>query len=168
MKVASFRLSWITVILLFIRSVFAIDIDEALPQAIASADAIGALENLPTHLPDPRNITSDLLPPLWTEVPSLTRLNFRTDTDGAFIVDVFDYKERMSLYKYLIENVQHCEWKIKLPSSYISPVPSFDPGNILWGLPLQHGWQFSSGRLLTEADRCIQFIIILMSLDCSK
>jgi hypothetical protein len=56
------------------------------------------------------------------------------------VIDVWDYLERQALYKWLIENVDHCEW----PSN-----TNINSGNILWGLPLQHGWQFSSGRLLT-------------------
>lgn len=59
----------------------------------------------------------------------------------------------MSLYKYFIDNIRHCEWKSSWANSTSSMKPGYDPGNILWGLPLQHGWQFSSGRLLTTPGR---------------
>ncbi|KAJ1435049.1 hypothetical protein B484DRAFT_446345 [Ochromonadaceae sp. CCMP2298] len=108
----------------------------------------------------------ELLPPLWAAVLPLDAQNYETDEDGAFVVDVWDYLQRMSLYKYMIENVHHCEWK----RSTESPLPLQDllpaitlqkleqlpgnvnPGSILWGLPLQHGWQYSSGRLGTAGN----------------
>lgn len=78
------------------------------------------------------------LPPMWAEVPSLTTEHFKQDETGSLIVDAWNYLHRMALYKHLIENIQHCQWD--------SP-SKLNPSNIIWGLPLQHGWQFASGRL---------------------
>eukprot|EP01038_Epipyxis_sp_PR26KG_P007487 gene7487-10202_t len=92
-----------------------------------------------------------ILPPLWTSIKELNRKNFEVSADGSLIVDVWDYKERMALYKHLIENVHHCEWSSKvITDDKGEPImQKLNPFSILWGLPLQHGWQFSSGRLET-------------------
>lgn len=110
-----------------------------------------------------------LLPPLWSEVPSLDKSNFDMDSQGRFIIDVWNYTNRMALYKHLIENINHCEWsspsnigKIFHDSSLNSSDLNLNPGSILWGLPLQHGWQYSSGRLFVEENRyicCTHYII---------
>lgn len=81
-----------------------------------------------------------LLPPLYDDVMELSL--YPKDETGAFVVEVWDYLQRMSLYKYLIEHTPHC--------LYDSEAHDMDRNNILWGLPLQHGWQFESGRLLTS------------------
>jgi hypothetical protein len=91
-----------------------------------------------------------LLPPLWSDVPELNRHNFPTSKDGALIVDAWDYLQRMSLYKYMIENFNNCAWEVpnKIESSYLNKTDTkTNPNSIIWGLPLQHGWQYSSGRL---------------------
>jgi hypothetical protein len=94
----------------------------------------------------------NFLPPLWNEIKTLDRFNFPSDSDGKLIIDVWDYTERMALYKYLIMNVKHCEWSD--PEKKLKNIEEkYDPKNILWGLPLQHGWQFLSQRLMNAANR---------------
>ena len=87
--------------------------------------------------------THQVLPPLWAEIPALTEEHFKLDANGALIIDAWEYRHRMALYKHLVQNVHHCEWDSDLPSEIY-------PTNILWGLPLQHGWQYASGRLNSE------------------
>lgn len=87
-----------------------------------------------------------LLPPLWEEILPLRKGAYPIDREGKLIVNAWDYKQRMSLYKYLVENVQSCVWETDKMKQIDS---RYHPGNLLWGLPLQHGWQYSSGRLLT-------------------
>jgi hypothetical protein len=109
-------------------------------------DSINQIENLRYSVGD------KLLPPLWDDVLPLRVGNYARDRNGRFIVDVWDYKQRMSLYKYLIENVHSCIWSHnEIFEGWYGKdfMTKYDPGNILWGLPLQHGWQYSSGRLLT-------------------
>jgi len=97
---------------------------------------------------------SNILPPLWREVSPLNTLFFPSNLEGELIVDVWDYLQRMSLYKFLIENINHCEWDSdNFHSQFLDHQPENDklyPGNILWGLCLQHGWQFYSGRLFAS------------------
>lgn len=108
-----------------------------LDKLIGADDDISMEEELLRKHSDVNN----LLPPFWDDVKKLDETNFARDPDsGALVVDVWDYLERQALYKWLIENVKHCEWTSNT---------DINRGNILWGLPLQHGWQFSSGRLLT-------------------
>ena len=85
------------------------------------------------------------LPPKYQEVKLLE--SYPMDSTGAYVVDVWDYMQRMSLYKYLVENTPHCEY-----SDNYDHMNSLDRKNILWGLPLQHGWQFLSGRLVSVED----------------
>ena len=84
-------------------------------------------------------------------------MNFNTNRNGEYLINAWDYMDRMALYKNLIENVKHCEWTNRIPSkAEIDPsilIEKFNLGSILWGLPLQHGWQLSSGRLMNAADR---------------
>lgn len=92
-----------------------------------------------------------VLPPMWNDIASLDIRYFSKDKNGAFIVDVWDYTGRMALYKHLIENVNHCSWESDKKATTSQKLNNnLHLGNIIWGLPLQHGWQFSSGRLLTQ------------------
>jgi len=84
---------------------------------------------------DPSNLNLSKYPPFWDEVPS----NFDSFPvrDDSIIVDPWNYIDRMTLYKILLNFTE--------PS-----MAGFGPENeqnVLWGLPLQHGWQMSSGRL---------------------
>eukprot|EP01040_Poterioochromonas_malhamensis_P013895 gene13895-15334_t len=87
-------------------------------------------------------------PPKWKEVQSLHRFSKNHKT-GAYIVDVWDYMHRKTLYRTLLESTNsHCLWKSRANNLDEENDLSFlSWGNILWGLPLQHGWQNGSGRL---------------------
>ncbi|KAM4041117.1 protein LEG1 homolog [Anomaloglossus baeobatrachus] len=74
-------------------------------------------------------------PPLWEFV--IEKLTDFSSHDNKVVIDPLDYLQRMAMYKILL----------------LSTAPFLDmnePGNkrnILWGLPLQHGWQYLTGRL---------------------
>lgn len=93
---------------------------------------------------------TNVLPPNWQDVAPLSTKYFPADQNGSLIVDVWDYMGRMSLYKFLIENVNHCGWDANSRAH-----DKLYLGNIIWGLPLQHGWQLSSGRLLTQENSTV-------------
>lgn len=112
------------------------------------------------HIDEIKSDDVSLLPPRWQEVPNLTDLP--RNENNITIIDAWDYLQRQSLYKFLIENINHCLWnekrfkdnqlldKLGYNISSNIPILDFHPGNIMWGLPLQHGWQYSSGRLFCD------------------
>jgi hypothetical protein len=59
---------------------------------------------------------------------------------GRIEVDPWNYTHRLTLYKTLVYGVDHC--------LYNEDKENF--GNPVWGLPLQHGWQYYSGRLCVK------------------
>ncbi|KAG9347468.1 hypothetical protein JZ751_005035 [Albula glossodonta] len=81
----------------------------------------------------------DKVPGLFTELPSV---------DGTFIINPWNYLQRMSMYKILI-NATDVYMKSMGPGNTESP---------LWGFPLQLGWKRKSGRLVdpTGASLCGQ------------
>ena len=81
------------------------------------------------------------LPPLWNEAMLLQDLPLAPD--GASIIDPWSYKQRLGAMKSLI-----------LATTEHSPCLFEDNigNNILFGLALQFGWQFSSSRLFTTND----------------
>ena len=87
-------------------------------------------------------------PPLWDDVKELNKDNFEIDTNGAIVINPWDYLHRQALYKHLIENLNDCIWLNNDSDKQY-------PGNIIWGLALQHGWQYRSGRLLTNGTSTI-------------
>nr|KAF6504165.1 liver enriched gene 1-like protein [Rousettus aegyptiacus] len=78
---------------------------------------------------------SDLYPPLWEESPS--QLNDYKVENGKYIVNPWVYPERLGAYKILLNKT----------GSYFEKFGPENKLNLLWGLPLQHGWQYTSGRL---------------------
>uniref|UniRef100_A0A8C8YQ50 Chromosome 6 open reading frame 58 n=1 Tax=Prolemur simus TaxID=1328070 RepID=A0A8C8YQ50_PROSS len=78
---------------------------------------------------------SALEPPLWKESPGQFS-DYRVE-NGVYIVDPWVFPERMGLYKILLNQT----------ARYFEKFAPENEQNILWGLPLQHGWQYSSGRL---------------------
>ncbi|XP_053316238.1 protein LEG1 homolog [Spea bombifrons] len=74
-------------------------------------------------------------PPLWDSAPE--NLEDFTSHDGSIFINPWNYLERHGMYKILLNvTAQHLDMN--------------DPENkrnILWGLPIQHGWQYRSGRL---------------------
>ncbi|XP_074120790.1 protein LEG1 homolog [Sminthopsis crassicaudata] len=78
---------------------------------------------------------TDLYPPLWKDCPSQFS-DYKVE-DGVYTIDPWLYPERMGMYKILIT----------FTAKYFERFGPNNEENILWGLPLQHGWQFKSGRL---------------------
>ncbi|NXI63751.1 LEG1H protein, partial [Anseranas semipalmata] len=74
-------------------------------------------------------------PPLWDFVPE-NLLDFPVK-DNKIVINPWNYQERLGLYKSLLNS----------SAKYFTAFGSQNFGNILWGLPLQHGWQFRTGRL---------------------
>ncbi|XP_068087607.1 protein LEG1 homolog isoform X2 [Hyperolius riggenbachi] len=78
-------------------------------------------------------------PPMWDRVPG-SLSDFRIQ-DGKVVIDPWNYLERMGMYKILL-NITAPFLDMKKPDN---------KKNILWGLPLQHGWQFHTGRLTDDS-----------------
>ncbi|KAM6181803.1 protein LEG1 homolog [Erethizon dorsatum] len=78
---------------------------------------------------------SDLYPPLWKQSPGQF-LMYKVE-NGKYIINPWVFTERMGMYKILL----------KQTATYFAKFAPENEQNILWGLPLQHGWQYSSGRL---------------------
>ncbi|NXK52121.1 LEG1H protein, partial [Chauna torquata] len=77
----------------------------------------------------------DVYPPLWDFVPE-SLLDFPVK-DNKIVINPWNYQERLGMYKILLNS----------SAKYFTTFGSQNFGNILWGLPLQHGWQFRTGRL---------------------
>ncbi|NXI51169.1 LEG1H protein, partial [Chloroceryle aenea] len=80
-------------------------------------------------------IREAVYPPLWDLAPE-SLLDFPVK-DNKIVINAWDYQQRLGMYKILLNS------SIK----YFATFGSQNFGNILWGLPLQHGWQFRTGRL---------------------
>jgi len=109
------------------------------------------------ELPFPKRTISPL-PPYWNEAQALNRKNFERDATGRLMIDAWDYMHRMSLYKHLVDNIDNCAWHERALPSIDNNIPinllkKYHPSNIIWGLPLQHGWQYSSSRLMNDENR---------------
>ncbi|XP_064623017.1 protein LEG1 homolog [Lineus longissimus] len=84
------------------------------------------------------------LPPMWEKVPS--DLSAFPLINNVTVINPWDYRQRLAIYKIMVTATEPF-------------MRSFGPrntGNILWGLPLQHGWQYSTSRLrdFTNATKC--------------
>lgn len=88
----------------------------------------------PAHLQTQPKDSEDIFPPLWHLVPE----NFEDYLiqNHKIVINVWNYLERLGMYKILL----------KSSAKYFSELGPDNLNNILWGLPLQHGWQYSSGR----------------------
>ncbi|NWX39335.1 LEG1H protein, partial [Steatornis caripensis] len=80
-------------------------------------------------------IGEDVYPPLWDLVPE-NLMDFLVK-DNKIVINAWNYQERLGVYKNLLSS----------SAKYFTAFGSQNFGNILWGLPLQHGWQFRTGRL---------------------
>ncbi|XP_044275672.1 protein LEG1 homolog [Varanus komodoensis] len=87
---------------------------------------------------------NNAFPPLWHLAPG--NLEDYPRERNRIVINAWSYLERLGMYKILIN------------SSFSSSTSHQhrDASNILWGLPLQHGWQFETGRLAdpTDATTC--------------
>ncbi|NWX11282.1 LEG1H protein, partial [Caloenas nicobarica] len=77
----------------------------------------------------------DVYPPLWELAPE-NLLDFPVKGNKT-VINAWNYQERLGIYKNLL----------KSSAKYFTAFGSQNIGNILWGLPSQHGWQFRTGRL---------------------
>ncbi|NXF93085.1 LEG1H protein, partial [Eubucco bourcierii] len=74
-------------------------------------------------------------PPLWDRAPA-TLMDYPVK-DNKIVINAWNYLQRLGMYKTLL----------KSSDRYFPASRSQNAANILWGLPLQHGWQFRTGRL---------------------
>ncbi|XP_021077542.1 protein LEG1 homolog [Mus pahari] len=74
-------------------------------------------------------------PPLWEDSPE--QLSDYSMEGGKYIIDPWVYTERLGLYRILL----------KKTATYFAKYGPENEQNLLWGLPLQFGWQYQSGRL---------------------
>ena len=119
-----------------------------------------------------RTNDDDRYPPMWSNAYS--KVNRLPLKNGIYQIDPWNYTHRLTMYKELID-IDHCLWTKKRSIHYGSSRDN--RGNPVWGyvnrvssaffifslslshthtyiyrfrwnrLPLQHGWQYSSGRL---------------------
>ncbi|XP_006834792.1 PREDICTED: UPF0762 protein C6orf58 homolog [Chrysochloris asiatica] len=78
---------------------------------------------------------SALYPPLWDESPGQFS-DYRVE-NGQYVIDPWVYTERMGIYKILLNQT----------ARYFERFAPENEQNALWGLPLQFGWQYETGRL---------------------
>ncbi|XP_064196114.1 liver-enriched gene 1, tandem duplicate 1 [Anguilla rostrata] len=91
-------------------------------------------------------VTESGYPILWDKAPGvITEL---PSADGAVIINPWDYLQRMSMHRLLINATE----------MYMSSMGLGSIENPLWGFPLQLGWKLKSGRLVdpTGATSCGQ------------
>ncbi|XP_028366041.2 protein LEG1 homolog [Phyllostomus discolor] len=84
---------------------------------------------------------SALYPPLWDRSPGQFS-EYRME-NGKYIINPWIYPERMGMYKMLLTQT----------ARYFEKFAPENEKNILWGLALQHGWQYSTGRLADPSQR---------------
>ncbi|KFO85908.1 UPF0762 protein C6orf58, partial [Buceros rhinoceros silvestris] len=77
----------------------------------------------------------DIYPPLWDLAPE-NLLDYLAK-NNKIVINAWNYLERLGAYKILLNS----------SAKYFNASGSQNFDNILWGLPLQHGWQFRTGRL---------------------
>jgi len=88
--------------------------------------------------------SQDHYPPGWWDAPSSLD-DFpveQIDNKTMIIVNPWDYLQRMGIFKLMVQTTQ----------GYFKSWGYNNTGNLLWGLPLQFGWQMTSGRLRDMAE----------------
>lgn len=82
-------------------------------------------------------------PPQWHSAPSSIDAYPLKKTNGTdtHVIDPWNYKQRLGVLKIMIIATE----------SYFRPWGFNNTGNLLWGLPLQFGWQMTSQRLQVDA-----------------
>ncbi|XP_055455416.1 protein LEG1 homolog [Psammomys obesus] len=78
---------------------------------------------------------SALYPAVWEESPE--QLSDYRSEDGQHIMNPWEVTERMGMYRILL----------KQTAPYFARYAPENEQNLLWGLPLQFGWQYKTGRL---------------------
>ncbi|XP_063299236.1 protein LEG1 homolog [Pelobates fuscus] len=77
----------------------------------------------------------DGYPPLWN-ITSGNIEDFRNEANKTTI-NFWNYLDRMSAYRILLN----------VSGNLLNMTETENKRNVLWGLPLQHGWQYQTGRL---------------------
>ncbi|XP_077201897.1 protein LEG1 homolog [Paroedura picta] len=77
----------------------------------------------------------DAFPPLWHLAPG--NLEEYPVQGNKTVIAAWNYRQRMGIYKIMLKHT----------SNYFAALGANNEENVLWGLPLQHGWQYKSGRL---------------------
>ncbi|NXM62755.1 LEG1H protein, partial [Illadopsis cleaveri] len=86
--------------------------------------------------PSENDVTGeDVYPPLW-DLARENLLDFPVK-DNKIVINAWNYQDRLGVYKSLLN----------ASAKYFGAFGPQNSGNILWGLPLQHGWQYRTGRL---------------------
>ncbi|CAO2628187.1 Protein LEG1 homolog [Lemmus lemmus] len=78
---------------------------------------------------------SDLYPPFWEESPE--QLSDYRLQDGKHVIDPWVFTDRMGLYRIILNQT----------ATYFARYGPENEQNLFWGLPLQFGWQYRTGRL---------------------
>ena len=91
-----------------------------------------------SHLVTPVS-SQEHYPPGWWDAPgSLDEFPVgQIDNKTMTIIDPWEYLKRMGIFKLMVQKTQ----------GYFKSWGYNNTGNLLWGLPLQFGWQMTSGRL---------------------
>ncbi|XP_008061174.1 protein LEG1 homolog [Carlito syrichta] len=84
---------------------------------------------------------SDMEPPLWKESPG--QFSDYKKENEMYVINPWVYTERLGMYKILLNET----------ARYFAKFAPENEQNILWGLPLQHGWQYKTGRLADPTGR---------------
>ncbi|XP_016060360.1 PREDICTED: protein LEG1 homolog [Miniopterus natalensis] len=84
---------------------------------------------------------SDAYPPLWKDCPG--QLSDYKVENGKYIINFWHYLERQGAYKILLNET----------AKYFEKLAPENEQNILWGLPVDHGWQYHTGRLADPTQR---------------
>ena len=93
-----------------------------------------------SHLSIPISSVAKHYPPGWKDVPgSLDEFPAVGQISGQkkTVIDPWNYLQRMGVYKLMIKHTE----------PFFNSWGYNNTGNLLWGLPLQFGWQKMSGRL---------------------
>ena len=94
------------------------------------------------------------VPPYWNVTNNLHE--FPKDVDGKIIVDPFNYTHRLAMYHELLSSTEHCLWNSSLTQDDGTVIEK--AGSPIWGLIIQHGWQYSSDRLCIPHDASDGFV----------
>uniref|UniRef100_A0A8C5T5J3 Chromosome 6 open reading frame 58 n=1 Tax=Malurus cyaneus samueli TaxID=2593467 RepID=A0A8C5T5J3_9PASS len=106
----------------------------------------GALFRIPEPLLNPDCARVEVRPVTLLSLPYPEELSWEREAgrqqdfpvkDGKIVINAWSYQERLGVYKSLLN----------ASAKYFGAFGPQNSGNILWGLPLQHGWQFRTGRL---------------------
>ncbi|XP_066103892.1 protein LEG1 homolog [Saccopteryx bilineata] len=111
-----------------------------------SAPLVQTIYNSAFHLPlweESPGVSSisDAYPPLWKDCPGQLR-DYKVE-NGKYIINFWHYLERQGMYKVLLNET----------AKYFERFAPENEQNILWGLPVHHGWQYYTGRLADPTQR---------------